>query len=283
VDPGGFDAWDWQEQHALDASVGAPPDRFNTAGQDWGLPPLVPHRLREAGYGPFIETIRAQLRHAGGLRVDHVLGLFRLWWIPSGSGPADGAYVRYPTHELLEVLAIESERAGAIVIGEDLGTVPPGVRQELRRRRILSTRLALFERGRPDRYPRRAFAAVTTHDLPTISGIWSGADVRDQAAAGISADADANEQLRRQLSRVAGLGPEAVVDDVTLALHARLAASPSMLVAATLEDALGVQERPNLPGTVGDQRANWSVALPAPIESIRRSRRVRRLAEALRR
>jgi 4-alpha-glucanotransferase len=212
-----------------------------------------------------------------------VLGLFRLWWIPSGSGPADGAYVRYPTHELLEVLAIESERAGAIVIGEDLGTVPPGVRQELRRRRILSTRLALFERGPPDRYPRGAFAAVTTHDLPTIAGIWSGADVRDQAAAGISADADANEQLRRQLSRVAGLGPEAGVDGLTLALHARLAASPSMLVAATLEDALGVQERPNLPGTVGDQRANWSVALPAPIESIRRSRRVRRLAETLRR
>ena len=168
VDPGGFDAWDWQDQLALDASVGAPPDRFNAAGQGWGLPPFIPHRLREAHYRPFIETVRAQLRHAGGLRIDHVLGLFRLWWIPSGNDPGRGAYVRNPTDELLEIIAIESHRAGAVVIGEDLGTVPPGVRPELRRRRLLSTRLAIFERVPPARYPRRSFAGVTTHDLPTI-------------------------------------------------------------------------------------------------------------------
>src|SRR5690606_5316180 len=115
------------------------------------LPPLIPHRLREAGYRPFIDTLRAQLRHAGGLRIDHVLGLFRLWWIP-GDDPTRGAYVRYPTDELLEIVALESHRAGAVVIGEDLGTVPPGVRRELRRRRMLSTRLALFERVPPSRY-----------------------------------------------------------------------------------------------------------------------------------
>ena len=155
VDPGGFDAWDWQGQLAMGASVGAPPDRFNAAGQVWGLPPFIPHRLRTSAYRPFIETIHAQLRHAGGLRIDHVLGLFRLWWIPSGQDPARGAYVRSHTDELLEIVALESHRAGAVVIGEDLGTVPAGVRDELRRRRLLSTRLALFERVEPARYPHR--------------------------------------------------------------------------------------------------------------------------------
>ncbi|MGI8999776.1 MAG: 4-alpha-glucanotransferase, partial [Candidatus Limnocylindria bacterium] len=120
VDPGGFDAWDWQGQLAMGASIGAPPDRFNAAGQDWGLPPFIPHRLRQAAYRPFIETIHAQLRHASGLRIDHVLGLFRLWWIPSGQDPTRGAYVRSHTAELLEIVALESHRAGAIVIGEDL-------------------------------------------------------------------------------------------------------------------------------------------------------------------
>ena len=283
VDPGGFDAWDWQEQLAVGATVGAPPDRFNVAGQDWGLPPFVPHRLRAAGYRPFIETIRAQLRHAGGLRIDHVLGLFRLWWIPAASDPGEGAYVRYPTDELLEIVAIESERAGAVVIGEDLGTVPPGVRAELRRRRVLSTRLALFERRPPARWPRRAFAAVTTHDLPTVAGAWTGADLEDQARAGVEADPDGLEQLRRALARVAGVAGDASVDEVVDAAHRRLAASPSMLVAASLEDALRVRERPNLPGTMSDRRANWSVALPLRLERIVRDARVRRLAEALRR
>lgn len=283
VDPGGFDAWDWQEQLAVGATVGAPPDRFNAAGQDWGLPPFVPHRLRAAGYRPFVDTIRAQLRHAGGLRVDHVLGLFRLWWIPAGAGPGAGAYVRYPTDHLLEIVAIESERAGAVVIGEDLGTVPPGVRSELRRRRVLSTRLALFERRPPARWPRHAFAAVTTHDLPTVAGAWTGTDLDDQSRAGVEADPDNLDQLRRALARSAGVAPDASVDEVVDAAHRRLAASPSMLVAATLEDALHVTERPNLPGTMSDRRDNWSIALPLPLERLVRDPRVARLAEVLRR
>jgi 4-alpha-glucanotransferase len=184
TDPGGFDAWSWQGQLALDASVGAPPDRFNRAGQDWSLPPFVPHRLRAAGYRPFIETVRAAMRSAGGLRIDHVLGLFRLWWIPRGNGPSEGAYVTYHANELLAILAIESVRARAVVIGEDLGTVPRGVRPRLARAGILSTRLVIFERQPPAAYPRRSFAAVTTHDLPTVAGAWTRADLDDQAAAG---------------------------------------------------------------------------------------------------
>ena len=282
VDPGGFDAWDWQDQLAIDATVGAPPDRFSRDGQDWGLPPFVPHRLRQAAYRPFIETIRAQLRHAGGLRIDHVLGLFRLWWVPAGASPAGGAYVRSRTDELMEIVALESYRAGAVVIGEDLGTVPAGVRAELRRRRLLSTRLALFENRPPARYPRQSFAAVTTHDLPTIAGLWSGSDLADQRAVGQDPDPEAAGGLRRRLVRAAGLRGAPSVPELTLALHRRLAAAPPMLVAATLEDALGVEVRPNLPGTTGEVRPNWSMALPATLEEIESDPRVAALEEALR-
>jgi 4-alpha-glucanotransferase len=283
VDPGGFDAWDWQAQLAPDASVGAPPDRFNTAGQNWGLPPFVPHRLRQAHYAPFIGTIRAQLRHAGGLRIDHVLGLFRLWWVPGGNDPARGAYVRYPTDELLEIVALESHRANAVIIGEDLGTVPAGVRRELRRRNVLSTRLAFFERTPPSRYPRQAFAGVTTHDLPTIAGTLSGSDLEDQRAAGLRPDPAALDLLRRRLRVAAGVDRDTDFDELSVALHRRLAASPAMLVAATLEDALGVEERPNLPGTTSSRPANWSRALPLSLEELSSVPAVGRLAEALRR
>jgi 4-alpha-glucanotransferase len=281
VDPGGFDAWDWQAQLAIGASVGAPPDRFNVAGQDWGLPPFIPHRLREAHYRPFIDTIRAQLRHAGGLRIDHVLGLFRLWWIPSGHGPARGAYVRYPTDELLEVVALESHRASAILVGEDLGTVPPGVRRELRRRNVLSTRLAYFEKVPPSRYPRYAFAAATTHDLPTIAGAFGGSDLEDQRAAGVRPDPAALALLRSRIVKAAGVGAEPTLDEVVDGVHRRLAAAPSVLVAGTLEDALRVEERPNLPGTGSAERDNWSIALPAPLEEVMADPRVAAMAEAL--
>jgi 4-alpha-glucanotransferase len=283
VDPGGFDTWDWQEQLAIGASIGAPPDRFNAAGQDWGLPPFIPHRLREAHYRPFIDTIRQQLRHAGGLRIDHVLGLFRLWWVPHGAGPVDGAYVRHPTAELLEIVALESHRARAMIVGEDLGTVPPGVREELRRRRLLSTRLVLFERVPPSKYPRQALAAVTTHDLPTIAGILTRTDLDDQRAAGIDADAANLELLRGRLVAAAGLEATASTREVVVAAHRRLAASPSALVAATLEDALGVTERTNLPGTVAPQRDNWNLALPLALEDLVADAGVRALVAALRR
>src|SRR5581483_12268989 len=178
VDPDGADAWAWQDVLALDASVGAPPDFYNRQGQDWGLPPFVPRALRAAGYEPFIESIRATLRHAGGLRIDHVMGLFRLFWIPRGMEPSRGTYVRYPSEELLAILALESQRAGAFVVGEDLGTVEEGVRERLAALAILSYRLLWFEADPPAAFPRQALAAITTHDLPTIAGLWSGADLR---------------------------------------------------------------------------------------------------------
>lgn len=281
VDPGGFDAWDWQDQTAFGASIGAPPDRFNTAGQDWGLPPFIPHRLRAAHYRPFVDTIRCQLRHAGGLRIDHVLGLFRLWWVPRDAGPHEGAYVHYPTDELLEIVALESHRARAVIVGEDLGTVSPGVRKELRRRRLLSTRLVLFERVPPSRYPRQALAAVTTHDLPTVAGVLTGADLRDQAAAGLEPEAENLVTLRERLFTAAGADSSASTAHVVLRLHRALADAPPALVAASLDDALEVRERTNLPGTVAPQRDNWNAVLPMALEDLLEDQRVITLADAL--
>ena len=280
--PDGADAWAWQELLADGASMGVPPDRFNRAGQDWGLPPFIPDRLRRAGYRPFIETLRASFRHAGGLRIDHVLGLFRQWWVPRGNEPTAGAYVRYAADELLEIVALESERAGALVIGEDLGTVEPGVRRELRRRRLLSSRLVQFERRPAATYPRLALAAVGTHDLPTVAGAWLGTDLDDQARSGLVPDAAGLAAVRKRLARAAHAGPDAGVGEVIERIHASLAASPSALVTASLEDALAVEERVNNPRTVRE-RPNWSIALPRSLDALMADPRALGLARVMRR
>jgi 4-alpha-glucanotransferase len=229
ADPHGADAWAWQDALANGVRVGAPPDEFNAAGQDWGLPPFVPWKLRAAGYEPLAELLRGAFEHAAGLRVDHVMGLFRLWWIPEGGGPADGGYVRFPGTELVDILALESARAGAHVVGEDLGTVEDEVREALAAREVLSYRLAWFEPEPPERWPERALAAVTTHDLPTLAGVGTGTD-------------DEGGKLRSRLE--AFLGGTVPDDPVDLAAdtHRRLASSACRLVAATLDDALAVAE-----------------------------------------
>jgi 4-alpha-glucanotransferase len=278
--PDGADAWAWQDVLAREVSVGAPPDPFNVLGQDWGLPPFVPHKLRAAGYGPFIETIRAALRHAGGLRIDHIMGLFRLFWIPWGSKPARGAYVRYPAEELLAIVAVESHRAQAIIAGEDLGTVEDGVRAELEARRILSYRVFWFERDKPARYPRHSLAAITTHDLPTIAGVWSGADLAEARAVRIKISDEDARAMRERLAAIPGLPRGADTGEVIERAHALLAEAPSVLVTATLEDALAVTERPNIPGTT-TERPNWSLALPAPLETIETHPQPRAVAAAL--
>ncbi|MBV9412163.1 MAG: 4-alpha-glucanotransferase, partial [Acidimicrobiia bacterium] len=168
--PGGFDAWSWQSLLASGMSIGAPPDEFNTQGQVWGLPAFDPWKLRAAGYRPFVDTIRASLRYAGALRIDHALGLARLYWVPDDAPPSEGVYVHYPFADLLEVIARESEAAGAYVVAEDLGTSEPEILDALADRQLLSYRLVWFEAKQPDAYPKLAMAAVTTHDLPTIAG-----------------------------------------------------------------------------------------------------------------
>jgi 4-alpha-glucanotransferase len=280
VDPDGADAWAWQDALATGASIGSPPDRFVTRGQDWGLPPFVPHQLRALGYEPFIETIRASLRRGGGLRIDHVMGLFRLFWIPHGLPPAEGAYIRYPADDLLAIVALESQRARATVVGEDLGTVEEGVREKLAEHGILSYRVAWFEERPPAQYPELAMAAVATHDLPTIAGLWTRADVRELVRLGLVKDETALDFTRARLSQLAGLGDEAAVADVIEAVHARLAEAPSLLVTATLDDALAAPERPNVPGT-SFERPNWSISLSLALEDFETALLPRRIAAIL--
>lgn len=280
-DPGGFDAWTWQGQLAAGAWLGAPPDLLGPDGQDWGLSPFVPDRLRAVGYRPFIETLRAGLRHAGALRIDHAAGLFRGWWVPAGRPSAQGAYVRYRSDELLSILCLESVRAQAWIVGEDLGTLEEGARERLAERRILSMRVVYFEDEPPASFPRSAMALLSTHDLPTVAGVWTGSDLADQERAGVTPDPAALAMLRGRVQAVTGLPRGAEPREVILATYAALAAAPSAVISATLEDALAVEERVNLPGTVEPQRANWSLALPVPIEEIRDDPFVATLAATL--
>ncbi len=197
VDPGGADAWALQRELATGFSVGAPPDSFNQQGQNWGLPPWRPDRLAETGFAPLREMVRAVLRGGGGLRIDHILGLFRLWWVPDGSSAADGTYVSYDADAMLGVIALEAERAGALVVGEDLGTVPRQVRKVLGERAVFGSTVLWFERDDdgalvpPEKWRAEAVASVTTHDLPTSAGFLTGEHVRVRADLGLLNDPDA--------------------------------------------------------------------------------------------
>jgi 4-alpha-glucanotransferase len=245
----------------------------------------VPHRLRAAGYRPFIETIRAMLGHAGGLRIDHVMGLFRLFWVPraGGLGAKGGAYVRTRADELLAIVALESVRARAFIVGEDLGTVEDGVRERLAAQKMLSYRLLYFEPGAPESFPALALSSVTTHDLATIAGLWSGSDLADQKRIGLSPNEAGMRSLREKIATTAGVAADAgveVLDDVIVKTYAALATAPSRVLLATLDDALAVPERPNMPGTVLEW-PNWSLALPQTLEDIETAPLPRQLATAL--
>ena len=277
--PTGADAWEWQDLLAPGMRIGAPPDEYLLEGQDWGLPPFDPHRLRAAAYEPLRQTLRALLRPGHGLRIDHVMGLFRLWWVPADESAAEGVYVRYPSRELLDIVALESVRSRAFVVGEDLGTVETGVRAELHRRNILSYRVAWFEQRPPRTYTQRAIAATTTHDLPTVAGVWTGADVRELTALGVPINQPAEARLRRRLKRFAAVGERTMVDEVIVRAYQALSAAPSRLVLATLDDAAAAERRANIPGTL--MRPNWSIPLPRSLEQLQRDRLPRRIAAAL--
>ncbi len=279
--PGGADAWEWQHLLAGDARVGAPPDEFNHLGQDWGLPPFVPHRLRASGYAPFVDTLRAAFRHAAGLRIDHVMGLFRLWWVaPGAPTPASGGYVRYPSSDLLDLLALEAHRAGAFVVGEDLGLVEDSVRAELAARRVLSTRLAWFEDQPPSAWPEGSVASLGTHDLATLSGVWSGTDALRRRSLGLPVDDAAEERVRGRLARLVGRDGATPLEEVTVEAHRHLADAGSSVVLAALADVVGADQRVNVPGTTTEW-PNWSVALPLGVEQLPGDPVASAVAEAL--
>ena len=279
VDPDGADAWLWHDVFARGVTVGAPPDLFNSHGQNWGLPPFDPWRLRAAGYRPYVETLRANLLGAAGIRVDHVLGLFRLFWIPEGARPSDGTYVRYPYDDLIDILALESHRAGAFVVGEDLGTVEDVVPEQMRARDMLSYRLLWFDE-RPESYPELALAAVTNHDLPTVAGMWTGDDLQEQRALGLDPNEEAEADVRARFREATKLPDDAPPAEAVRRAYALLSQSPSAVVVATLEDALEVRRRPNQPGTM-DERPNWSMPLPVPVDELGNRPLVKSVAQTL--
>jgi 4-alpha-glucanotransferase len=260
--------------------VGAPPDDFNTKGQNWGLPPLDPWKLRAAAYEPFIETLRAVLRPAAGLRVDHVMGLFRLFWVPLGSEASEGTYVRYPWHDMVALLRLEATRAGAYIVGEDLGTVEDHVRDVLSDSGVLSYRLFWFEDRPPSEWSNQALGAVTTHDLPTIAGVWTGCDIAAQRTAGLAVNEQSCGELRRRLSEWTGSEDNRPLPEVIEATYAALGEAPCALVAAVLDDATSVEERPNMPGTI-DEWPNWCLALPVPLEQVQQSELAAAIARSL--
>jgi 4-alpha-glucanotransferase len=279
-DPGGADAWTWQDLLAGDMSVGAPPDLHNPWGQDWGLPPFVPHKLEQAGFEPFVQTIRAALAHAGGLRIDHAMGLFRLFWIPRGKDPTEGTFVHYPAQALLDIVALESHRAGAVVVAEDLGTVQDYMRDAFMKHQMLSYRLLWLEDEPPSTYPERSMAAITTHDLFTVAGLWTGSDFRNQQSIGLKPHPESIEEVMHRVRKISGMTPETPLPEVAVTLHRLLADANSMVVAATLEDALLVEDRPNMPGTT-DQWPNWRIPLPVSIEDLQSRTLPRQIAAVL--
>jgi glycogen operon protein len=268
--PDGAEAWASARELAAGISIGAPPDPFSANGQIWHLPPPDPWRLREGGYRTLAGLLGANMRHAGGLRIDHVMALARLFWIPDGASGAEGAYVAYPLADLLGELALESVRARCFVVGEDLGTVPEGFRDTLAAANVMSYRVLWFEReGQafipPQRYPAQAVACVSTHDLPTLAGWRAGADIAERAALGLldakQAEAAAAERKTEMGELASALGGP--ID--APAIHGFLAASPCALVMAQADDLGGEMMAVNLPGT-DRERQNWrrKIAVPVP-------------------
>ena len=299
-------AWSDHQSRIMSMSIGAPPDPFNQLGQKWGLSPYSPLSLAENGYSPYIAVLRASMRHAGALRIDHIAGLRRLYWVPRGESAAQGAYVRNPFEAMMRILALESQRLRCLVIGEDLGTVPEGLREAMEAAGVLSYKVFQFERvgeglfREPGSYPRSSLVTAGTHDLPTIKGFWIGRDMDwrkdldlypDKAAAAHDEKSRAADR-RRVLDALihAGLWPAEPYTDaeqqpmneaLSIAIHRYLARTPSFLMMVSLDDALGAPEQMNLPGTIFEH-PNWRRKLPLGVAEIFRDPTVLALLAAVR-
>ncbi len=292
--PNGSDVWAFPDLFLQGAAIGAPPDPMSAAGQNWGLPPIDPRQLAHDGYRYWIRLVHSSLRHSGALRIDHVMGLFRQFWIPEGETGKMGAYVRFPSGDLLGILALEASRAGALVVGEDLGTVPPDVPAALKERNILSSKVLYFERSgvgfkAAKSYAPLALATANTHDMPTIGGWWECRDITLRNAAGqlgtaAKGDKDrevvrAREERDREksalLRRLASDGllpraaPPASNTELRAAVHGFLCKSPAALVGISLDDILGERDPVNLPGVGPDQFPSWTRRLRVTVDELR--------------
>ena len=300
MDSGGSHAWSRPGDLLKGLSIGAPPDMLGPQGQDWGITSFAPQALRRSDFSGFIGTLRAALDHAGGIRIDHILGLRRLWVIPHGAPSPEGAYLSYPLDDMLRILAIESHRAQAIVIGEDLGTVPEGLRPKLARRGVYGMNVLWFERDEhggflpPAEWRKSAVALSGTHDLATIAGWWRGRDIDWAWKLGRSgADSEDDDRRQRHEDRArlwqalirsgTASGEQPAPHDVWPVLEAAAAhvgSSPCDLAILPLEDLLGLDEQPNLPGTM-DEHPNWRRRLPAPLEDLLARPEIARRTQAI--
>ncbi|WP_192456523.1 4-alpha-glucanotransferase [Musicola keenii] len=298
---GGVDTWGDRQLYCLDVTLGAPPDPLGPQGQNWNLTPMHPYALQQRGYQPFIDMLRRNMASSGALRIDHVMGLLRLWWIPGGDTAAGGAYVRYPVDDLLAIVALESQRHRCLVIGEDLGTVPEEVVQRLEENGIYSYKVLFFEKDRknryraPGEYPRRSMATITTHDLPTLRGFWQGMDLTLGKDLGLYPNDDILQlQLEeRELAKQGmldalheqGLLPQRVGRNAALTsmsshlnrgVQRYLADSASALLGLQLEDWLDMATPVNVPGT-DREYPNWRRKLSRTLDSIFTDRNLERL------
>ncbi|ALV90722.1 MULTISPECIES: 4-alpha-glucanotransferase [Pantoea] len=298
------ETWLDPQLYKLGASVGAPPDRLGPLGQNWALPPLDPHVMRARGYQPFIDLLRANMRDCGALRIDHVMALLRLWWIPYGEGADKGAYVSYPVDELMAILALESQRHGCMVIGEDLGTVPPMIVRMLRSHGIFSWKVLFFEQERdgryrpPSAYPRQSIASASTHDLPTLSGFWQAGDLtlgeklgmyrgsvlqslQQQRVTQKQALLDALQQAGALSAQGTELANEqSLTPALNLAMHRFLAQTGSALLGLQPEDWLGMTSPVNVPGTVNEY-PNWRRKLSITLEEMFDDKAVQQVMKAV--
>lgn len=297
------ETWQDPQLYKLKASVGAPPDPLGPLGQNWGLPPLDPHVMRERGYQPFIDLLRANMRDCGALRIDHVMSLLRLWWIPYGEGADKGAYVSYPVHDLLAILALESQRQRCMVIGEDLGTVPQEIVGLLRDHGIFSWKVLFFEQQDnryrlPEAYPRQSIASASTHDLPTMTAFWNEDDLalrqqlgqfdkrsmlnaaRKQRARERAALLEAMKQAGSGRSLRAVSADQAMTPAISQAIHHFLASTGSALLGLQPEDWLGMEKPVNVPGTV-DEYPNWRRKIRVPLEKMFTYKKVQALLKVV--
>lgn len=285
VHPGGYDAWRYREQFAAGVSAGAPPDTFFTRGQDWGAPPLRPDRIGDDGYAYVRACVRTLMRHAAVVRIDHLMGFHRIFWVPAGFSAAEGTYVRYPTEQLYAIVALESHRAGVPVVGEDLGTVAPDVRPAMARHRIHRSYVVQEEvRADVDRplkpAPAAALATINTHDMPTFTSFWTGADIDERIREGLLEAPDGERETKRRaalrdalvgLLRRRGLvetGVDPATGDVLTATLRLLAGMPPTMLLVPLEELWLEPEPQNVPGTAAE-RPNWRRKARYTIEEIR--------------
>jgi 4-alpha-glucanotransferase len=305
-DGSGVDVWSDKDVYVAGAAVGAPPDAMNTLGQDWGLTPINPVALQKQGYQPLVKALRSNMQYAGALRIDHILGLMRQYWVAPGMKADEGVYITFPLEDILRIIALESRRNDCIVIGEDLGTVPDGFGEIMARAGLLSYKVLFFERWdsgffmRPDLYPAQSMVTVSTHDLPTLAGWWTGKDLQWRQKLNLYPNEtmgqnERNSRIEDRQLLVSALddlkvinmenapeqAPASMNRELNLAVQKYMAQAPSHIQLRPLEDALEVVEQVNIPGTI-DEHPNWLQKLTVSLEQLCETESVTQLAAAMR-